>query len=153
MENSPGRDYSTVMEVLTAYVRENAPLAPRHSNGSSEAASMSNEATTEVDEGAEQAAPPEPSHPTADIRAILDVLSRTQAGVPDQQRRTRLELHEINLRGADLPKANLQAAKVTDHQLAVKKALQGAIMPEGQKYEEWLRDREGRGEDNKNVPQ
>src|SRR5215203_6484844 len=33
MENLPGRDYSTVMEVLTAYVRENSPQAPEPSNG------------------------------------------------------------------------------------------------------------------------
>ncbi len=28
MESSPGRDYATIMEVLTAYVRENAPWPP-----------------------------------------------------------------------------------------------------------------------------
>src|SRR5215213_1900690 len=55
--DSPERDYSTVMEVLTAYVRENA--------------STSNEATTEPEE-----APLEPRPPTADIQAILDVLRR-----------------------------------------------------------------------------
>jgi hypothetical protein len=45
MENYPGRDYSTVMEVLTTYVRENAPLVPGPSNGSSEAPSTSNGAS------------------------------------------------------------------------------------------------------------
>ena len=75
--DSPKRDYSTVMEVLTAYVRENAPQAPGPFEGPSDAASTSNEATTgaEADEGAKQPAPPEPRRPTADIQAILDVLS------------------------------------------------------------------------------
>ena len=36
MESSPGRDHSTVMEVLTAYVRENTPKAPRASKGTSD---------------------------------------------------------------------------------------------------------------------
>ena len=48
--DSPERDYSTVMEVLTAYVRENTTQAPGPSRGSSDAASTSNEATAEADE-------------------------------------------------------------------------------------------------------
>src|SRR5215217_4381641 len=44
METSPGRDYSTVMEVLTAYIRENTRQAPEPSNGSSDEASTSDEA-------------------------------------------------------------------------------------------------------------
>src|SRR5829696_2449684 len=85
--DSPKRDYSTVMEVLTAYVRENTPQAPEPSQASSEAASTSNEAPAEAEEErAEQAAPPEPSRPTADIQAILDVLDRAQNRVPDEYR-------------------------------------------------------------------
>jgi uncharacterized protein YjbI with pentapeptide repeats len=116
MENSPGRDYSTVMEVLTAYVRENTSQAPVPSEGSSEAASPSNEATAEADKGAKQPAPPEPRRPTADIQAILDVLSRAQDRVPEEYR-TRLNLHEANLYEAILRQANLQEA-----------ILQGAIL-------------------------
>jgi hypothetical protein len=107
MENSPGRDYSTVMEVLTAYVRENTPQAPGPSNGSSDAASVDAEATAVADAGAQQPAPPELHRPTADIQAILDVLSRTQARVPEEHR-TRLDLHEASLQGANLEGANLQ---------------------------------------------
>jgi len=198
MEDSPGRDYSTVMEVLTAYVRENTPLALGPSNGSSDAASPSNEATAEADEDAAQPAPPEPRRPTADIQAILDVLSRTQARVPEEYR-TRLDLHEAhlqrahlqrahllrasllraslrgavlqeaNLQGAnlqyanlrdanlyranlyraDLQEANLQEANVTDEQLADALSLQGATMPNGLQYEDWLswlKDKENRNE-------
>jgi len=68
--------------------------------------STSNEATAEADEVAEQVASPEPRRPTADIQAILDVLRRTQARVPEEYR-TRLDLHESNLQGAGLQGANL----------------------------------------------
>ena len=120
MENYPGRDYATVMEVLTAYVRENTLRAPRPSKESSDAASMSNGASANADESAEQPARPQVVRPTADIQAILDVLGRAQ---------TRLDLHEAKLQGAnllrvdlqgayllgaDLREANLQGATVTD---------------------------------------
>jgi hypothetical protein len=133
MENFPGRDYSTVMEVLTAYVRENTHQGPGPSKGASEAASTANEATAEEDEGSKQPAPPEPRRPTADIRAILDVLGRAQAHVPEEYR-TRLDLHEAILRGANLQRADLQGAY-----------LQGAVMPDGQMYEDWIKDKERRG--------
>jgi hypothetical protein len=196
--DSPERDYSTVMEVPTAYVRENTPQAPGPSSGSSNEASTSNKATAEADEGTEQVASPEPLLPTADIQAdiqaILDVLSRAQDRVPEEYR-TRLDLHEANLRGANLQdahlqganlqeadlfgarlqeanlrvatlrvanlrvanlqgaklhRANLQGAKVTDEQLADTRSLQGATMPNGQKYEDWLKDKEGSGKDVEN---
>ena len=70
------------------------------------------------------------------------------------------DLTEANLRGADLSgtdlsyadltDANLRdATGVTDKQLAKVKSLKGATMPDGQKYEEWIKDREGRKEDGK----
>ena len=259
MEDSPGRDYSTVMEVLTAYVRENTPQAPgpfegSSDAGSSDAASTLNETTAEAEERVAQPAPPGPRRPTADIQAILDVLSRTQARVPDEYR-TRLDLREANLQGAILRRANLQSAhlrgvnfqvailwganlqeaileranllganlrkvnfqgadlraadlqgadlqganlqeahllgaylvgarlrqadlrqaalqgadlreallqganlqeaylqgaNVTDEQLAGAQSLQGATMPDGQKYEDWLNDKEGSGKDVEN---
>ena len=121
--DSPERDYSTVMEVLTAYVRENTPLAPRPtplaprpSKGSSEVTSKSNDAPAEADEGAKQPTPPEPRRPTADIQAILDVLSRAQTRVPDKYR-TSLDLHEATLQGADLQGARLWEAKLWGAQL------------------------------------
>ena len=254
MEDSPGRDYSTVMEVLTAYVRENTPQALGPSNGFSDAASRLNEATAEVEERVTQPAPPGPRRPTADIQAILDVLRRLQDRVPEEYR-TRLDLHEANLQGAILRRANLQSAhlrgvnlqmailwganlrgailersnllganlrevnfqgadlraadlqgadlqganlqeahllgayllgarlrqadllganlpgadlreavlqganlqeaylqgaNVTDEQLAGAQSLQGATMPDGQKYEDWLKDKEGSGKDVEN---
>jgi hypothetical protein len=133
MEIFPGRDYSTAMEVLTAYVRQNTTQAPGLSEGSSEAVSTSNEAAAEVDEEAKQPAPPEPSRPTADIQAILDVLGRAQASVPEEYH-TRLNLQEANLRGANLQGAILTHTRVTKEQLEDVESLQGATMPDGSKH-------------------
>jgi uncharacterized protein YjbI with pentapeptide repeats len=51
-----------------------------------------------------------------------------------------------DLTNADLSHANLTDAKVTPEQLAAAKTLKGATMPNGQKYEDWLKSREGEGE-------
>jgi hypothetical protein len=48
-----------------------------------------------------------------------------------------------DLQEADLQDASLLGAKVTDEQLAAPLSLQGATMPNGQKYEDWLKDKEG----------
>lgn len=61
----------------------------------------------------------------------------------------RADLSRANLRRADLSGANLNGAtNLTNEELERQaKSLEGTIMPNGQKYEEWLEDREGRGED------
>ena len=66
--DSPDRDYSTIMEVLTAYVRENAP---RRQEVISSPASDPSEPKTAT-EPANQELPT----PLADIQAILTVLGR-----------------------------------------------------------------------------
>jgi hypothetical protein len=158
--DSPERDYSTVMEVLTAYVRENTPQASEPSEGSSEDPATSNEATAEADEAAKQPASQEPRRPTADIQAILDVLGRAQTRAPEEYR-TRLDLHEVvlqraNLRsadllGADLLGADLRGARgVTVQQLAQARLDDLTTMPDGQRYEDWLKDKEGNGKDVEN---
>jgi len=106
MENYPGRDYATVMEVLTAYVRENTLRAPGPSNESSGAASMSNGAPANADEGAVRSTA---DRPTADIQAILDVLGRAQTRAPEEYH-TRFDLHEAKLQRADLRETNLKGA-------------------------------------------
>jgi uncharacterized protein YjbI with pentapeptide repeats len=58
-------------------------------------------------------------------------------------------LSNANLQGANLTDAvlrgaNLSNAKVTSEQLAEAKSLEGATMPDDQKYEDWLKDKEGR---------
>jgi uncharacterized protein YjbI with pentapeptide repeats len=61
---------------------------------------------------------------------------------------------DANSRGALLKKANLQSAKLKGANLKGAKLkganLKGATMPNGQTYQEWLEDKEGRGEDGEN---
>jgi hypothetical protein len=52
-----------------------------------------------------------------------------------------------DLVGADLSDANLEGARATEEQLEQAKSLEGATMPNGQKYEDWLNDREKRQQD------
>jgi hypothetical protein len=65
------------------------------------------------------------------------------------------DLSRADLRGADLSAAHLEEADLsratgwTEEQLAAAESLTGATMPEGQKYEGWLKSK-GRGEDEEN---
>jgi pentapeptide repeat protein len=52
------------------------------------------------------------------------------------------DLSGANLAGANLSKSNLGHAKVTEEQLAACKSLKEAIMPNDQKYENWLKTSE-----------
>jgi uncharacterized protein YjbI with pentapeptide repeats len=59
-----------------------------------------------------------------------------------------VDLSNANLESVNLEGANLEGAEgVTDQQLAAAKSLEGATMPNGQNYEDWLKDKEGNGED------
>jgi uncharacterized protein YjbI with pentapeptide repeats len=58
---------------------------------------------------------------------------------------------DADLRDADLSGADITGALVTKDQLAHCKSLKGATMPDGQKYEDWLKDKEGRGEEGENT--
>jgi uncharacterized protein YjbI with pentapeptide repeats len=56
-------------------------------------------------------------------------------------------LQSADLQGADFTNANLASAReVTDEQLDAARSLQGATMPNGQKYEDWLKSK-GSGKD------
>jgi len=56
------------------------------------------------------------------------------------------DLRHANLNDADLGYTDLRGARgVTQEQLDVAARLKGATMPNGQKYEEWLKSK-GRGE-------
>jgi uncharacterized protein YjbI with pentapeptide repeats len=60
-------------------------------------------------------------------------------------------LSETDLSGADLSNANLsEATGWTAAQLEQAASLEGATMPDGQKYEDWLKDKKGQGKDVKN---
>ncbi len=59
-------------------------------------------------------------------------------------------LERANLRGAILRGANLIGAQVADRQLFDTLTLQGATMPNGEKYEDWLKSK-GSGVDRENT--
>ena len=59
---------------------------------------------------------------------------------------TGVELREANLSGAILSKA----VGLTDEQIAATESLEGATMPNGQKYEDWFKDKKAQGKDWKN---
>jgi uncharacterized protein YjbI with pentapeptide repeats len=72
---------------------------------------------------------------------LSDAEGRFESGA--RMIRTRLD-------GADLGGADLTNARVTEEQLREAESLEGATMPNGQKYEDWLKDKEGRGEAGEN---
>jgi Pentapeptide repeats (8 copies) len=107
--DSPARDYSTVMEVLTAYVRENAPWPTKSSKsperdfikppeGGSVSDSASNDAP-EQDKDAVHRVEPTSGAPRTDIQAILTVIARRERyygnGEPES-----LDLQGTDLRGS-----------------------------------------------------
>ncbi len=111
--DSPGRDYSTVVEVLTAYVRANAPYPPKTSP---DTGAIPNEASKEEggeqDKDAKQEAQHAPKEPSADIQAILDVLGRREEDRVPKEYRVRPNLRRTNLYKANLYKANLYRANL-----------------------------------------
>ncbi len=87
------RDHWTIMEVLSAYVRRNAPWPPKdETNGAA-----SEPRKTEV-------------APRTDIQAILTVLGRRHRG--KKLERGRLDLSSCDLRGAKLPETHLEGANL-----------------------------------------
>ena len=78
-------------------------------------------------------------------------LQSSPPGRPPQKKPTNLTdadlsyaaLTDADLTGADLSGADLTHAIVIEEQLDKAKSLKGATMPNGQKYEDWLKNREG----------
>jgi hypothetical protein len=119
-KESPKRAYhSTVMEVLTAYVRENAPWPPKSANspeedfvkppGGGSVSDAESDTAADQDRGAEQHAEPAQKTPFTDIQAILEVIKRREENaVPEEHRIDALDLRETDLRGANLFGAHLR---------------------------------------------
>ena len=114
-------DHWPIMEVLTTYIRENAPWMPRETQLSK------GDGSPEEKLPAPQKQPP--PRLNADIQAILTVLgrrTRTTGEGKDQQLRNGeeypLNLRKTDLRGANLVEAHLQGADLRDVQL------EGAIL-------------------------
>jgi len=104
--DSPERDYSTVMEVLMAYVRENSHWEHEKPYTST---TTSNE-VVEQDKGVAQEAQSTLQGLPTDIRAILDVLKRREEESVSEEHRVLLDLREANLQQADLREADLKEA-------------------------------------------
>ena len=102
------RDHWSVMEVLTAYVRENAPAKAKESKTTLAEAYLE---PTNVSQS-EQEKP----KPATDIQAILTVISRRKAAHRVQEPQ-RLNLKETDLRGASLKRSHLEGANFLDAHL------------------------------------
>lgn len=91
------KDHWTIMEVLSAYVRENAPyIKSEPSRNASDKKTVTKEET------------PIPK-PKTDIQAILTVIGRRKA----DGEKNNIDLRSTNLSGADLSRANLSRASLS----------------------------------------
>jgi hypothetical protein len=119
-KDSPDRDYSTIMEVLTNYVRDYARRTPEGTPASTVEPHADDKTLTET-ENQESPKPP------TGIQAILTVLwRRDKAGKAGD---VELDLRATDLRGADLRRADLQKANLSEANLQ-KARLQGADLSE-----------------------
>jgi hypothetical protein len=103
------RDDWVIMEVLTAYIRENSSLARKTGQKTPKEPDK-----LEPKKVATPIVQEIPQHPDADIQAVLTVLSQRQV---EYDRRI-LDLSMTNLRGADLTKAQLHFANLTGTDLS-----------------------------------
>ncbi len=103
------KDHWTIMEILTAFVRENRSLK-------------------ETEEGEQEQLPKIPT----DIQAVLTVIGRRNC--ENEQDNQRLDLHKTNLQRSSLSKANLQAALLYEANLQAavlnQANLQAAVLDE-----------------------
>jgi len=106
------KDYWPIMEVLTAYIRDNVPLTMRSSNPQALACNTANGISLEPSEPNYKA----PVARRADINAILTVIGRRKRTWQNGEE-TRLDLRNTNLEGADLHQAHLEGAELTSAHL------------------------------------
>jgi hypothetical protein len=104
-------DYWPIMEVLTAYVRQHAPLQPEEAQQGEEDQGVEK---SEEDSGGitRESEPTEVPAPAPDIQAIITVLRRLSSSFRHGEPKP-LDLHETNLWGADLSEADLSEANLT----------------------------------------
>ena len=144
-------DHWPVMEVLTAYVRENAPWK-ENSSPSMQVASAASDKQAPAEE--EQSPPDDAPNPRTDVQAILTVLQRRERSYEKEGqildlRKTNLRtadlrhahLEEADLRHAHLEEADLGEAHFTQEQINQTSGDKGTKLPAGfQTPKHWLKD-------------
>jgi hypothetical protein len=113
------RDHWTIMETLTAYVREHAPWPPRvFANPFVELQGRIVEESA-AERPANEAKPAASVNvrPATDIQAVLTVLGRREARKRDEAENRRLDLTETDLRGANLSAIHMENADFTEAHL------------------------------------
>src|SRR5215204_6350808 len=99
-------DYWPIMEILTAYVRQNASLTPEEGQEGTEDVT---EEESDLEDSGRKLETTKPPALDPDIQAIMTVLQRRTLFYGHGERES-LDLHETNLRGADLRGAHLESA-------------------------------------------
>ena len=128
-KDAPDENYRQVLEVLTAFVRENAPYPPKAQATQAEtqatlAEQSPEEQPTGADENTKEEIPPLPT----DIQAVLTFLNRRRHRDKDWEQ-YRLDLRKTDLRRAYLKGANLQKALLRNANLQ-EASLTGANLQE-----------------------
>lgn len=90
------KDHWPIMEVLTAYVRQNAPYKKEHVHQKKEESSVIKSI----------------AKPNTDIQAILTVLGRRERSQGRERNNQRLDLGNTDLRGADLRGAHFEGVDI-----------------------------------------
>jgi hypothetical protein len=123
-------DYWPIMEILTAYVRQNAPLPPKAGRERTEDATDEQRAE-EGSGGKSETA--EPSAPDPDIQAIMTILRRRKRyfgrGEPERLNLRETNLSRANLSRVDLTGADLRGA-ILDGAILHQADLRGAFLDE-----------------------
>jgi uncharacterized protein YjbI with pentapeptide repeats len=101
-------DYGPIMEILTAYVRQNAPLPPEAGQERTQDATDEQRAM-EGPRGKSETT--EPSAPDPDIQAIMTIFRRRKRYYMHEEPEP-LDLSQTNLSGANLSEANLAGANL-----------------------------------------
>src|SRR5215217_2973711 len=147
-KDSPKKYYATIMEVLMAYVRENARLPseeatkpPLEQHATAER-SVPAEQQSERAERSSASAPQK--KPRVDIQAVLNVLGRRDEARVAEEYRLQHDLQKTNLTGADFLEANLREVILSKANLGVanlmRADLSGADLSEANLSEADLRE-------------
>lgn len=100
------KDQETVMEVLTAFIRENSSLTKSEKNNLDESSDENSDKPTDK----EEEKIPEKTTPNTDVQAILTVIGRRKWEVAGRIDLSGVDLSRADLRGADLREADLSRA-------------------------------------------